>query len=255
MTWNNTLTPATSVRRLNCTPIHPLVCCNIPSHPFEVVSMDFILELYQFRTGTTTYLLSYKLTKWAIFIPCSTKITNVKIAELFFKHVICRYGIPSQIITVILIGRTHSEEKSVDLWEWSMLWPLPTTCRPTVRQKTSTKLWKLHIRPSRNDWTQYLEALGFSYNTTPHILSSFVPACLLLGCSPIMSFTLLSLSLTTCILDCWLGGEWWRYFIFGQLTGGARQKSSWHDQAGPGGKLMLLLNDKRYYPLISTWVV
>ena len=71
----------------------------IPSCPFEVVSMDFILELPLLNSYNNILVIIDKLTKWAIFIPCSTKITNIKMAELFFKHVICKYGIPSHIIT------------------------------------------------------------------------------------------------------------------------------------------------------------
>ena len=40
-----------------------------------------------------------KLTKYAIFIPTTISITKVETAELFFHHIISKFGIPQQVIT------------------------------------------------------------------------------------------------------------------------------------------------------------
>lgn len=71
----------------------------IPARPFEVVTMDFIPELPRSEGFDNVLVIVDKLTKYGIFIPCTTKITEEETAELFFKHVITRFGIPRQVIT------------------------------------------------------------------------------------------------------------------------------------------------------------
>ncbi|THH23196.1 hypothetical protein EUX98_g7980, partial [Antrodiella citrinella] len=44
-------------------------------------------------------LRSNKLTKYGIFIPTTTNVTEKETAELFFKHVVTQYGLPRQVIT------------------------------------------------------------------------------------------------------------------------------------------------------------
>jgi len=71
----------------------------IPSQPFEVVSMDFIPELPESDGYDNILVIVDKLTKYAIFIPTTTTITEKGTAELFFRHVIAQYGIPRQVIS------------------------------------------------------------------------------------------------------------------------------------------------------------
>jgi Integrase zinc binding domain len=71
----------------------------IPSHPFEVVSMDFIPELPNSNGFDNVLVIIDKLMKYAIFIPTNTLITEKETAELFFQHVISKFGIPQQVIT------------------------------------------------------------------------------------------------------------------------------------------------------------
>ena len=66
----------------------------IPSQPFEVVSMDFILELPSSSGFNNILVIVDELTKYAIFIPTTISITEVEIAELFFHHIISKFGIP-----------------------------------------------------------------------------------------------------------------------------------------------------------------
>ena len=82
---------------------HPLIRMlqpiPIPSQPFEVVTMDFIPELPECEGYNNILVIVHKLTKYAIFIPTTTTITEKGTAELFFQHVISQYGILRQVIT------------------------------------------------------------------------------------------------------------------------------------------------------------
>ena len=80
-------------------PIRMLQPILIPSQPFEVVTMDCIPELPECEGYDNVLVIVDKLTKYAIFIPTTTTITEKGTAELFFQHVISQYGISRQVIT------------------------------------------------------------------------------------------------------------------------------------------------------------
>jgi hypothetical protein len=61
--------------------------------------MDFIPELPESRGYDNILVIVDKPTKYALFIPMNTTITEKGTAELFFQHVIAQYGIPHQVIT------------------------------------------------------------------------------------------------------------------------------------------------------------
>ena len=176
----------------------------IPSRPFEVVSMDFIPELPVSDGFDNVLVIIDKLTKWAIFIPCTTKITDLETAQLFFKHVVCKYGIPIQVITDCDTRWRNTFWAEVCRL-MGMKQALTTSYHPQADgqtenlNKTLEIALRAYIGPSRDDWVQYLDALAFSYNTTPHTSSGYAPAFLLLGYAPLSSSSLLTSSLTACI--------------------------------------------------------
>lgn len=71
----------------------------IPLQPFEVVSMDFIPELPISGEFDNILVIIDKLTKYVIFVPTNTRVTEEEMARLFFKHVISKFGIPRQVIS------------------------------------------------------------------------------------------------------------------------------------------------------------
>ena len=81
------------------TPVGMLQPIPIPSQPFEVVTMDFIPELPECEGYDNVLVMVDKLTKYTIFIPTTTAITEKETAEYFFQHVISQYGIPKQVIS------------------------------------------------------------------------------------------------------------------------------------------------------------
>lgn len=71
----------------------------IPTQPFEVVSMDFIPELPISNGFNNILVIVDKLTKYAIVIPTTTRVTEEETAKLFFKHIISKFRIPRQVIS------------------------------------------------------------------------------------------------------------------------------------------------------------
>ena len=71
----------------------------IPDKPFEVVTMDLITDLPESQKHNAIFMIVCKLTKYAFFIPCTTKINEKDTARLFFDHLVCHVGLPRQIIS------------------------------------------------------------------------------------------------------------------------------------------------------------
>ena len=178
------------------TPIGLLQPIPIPSQPFEVVSMDFIPELPVSNGFDNVLVIVDKLTKYAIFIPTTVKINEIDSARLFFKHVITKFGIPRQIIS------DRDTRWRGDFWKeicrlMGMKRSLTTSYHPQADGQTEVMNQALEISirayvgPERDDWSDLLDVLALSYNSSPHTATGFAPAYLLRGYHPITGSTLL----------------------------------------------------------------
>src|SRR6202050_1928651 len=71
----------------------------ILTQPFEVVSMDFIPELPLSDGFDNIFVIVDKLMKYVVFISTTTTISERETTELFFHHIISKFGIPWQVIS------------------------------------------------------------------------------------------------------------------------------------------------------------
>ena len=178
-------------------PIGLLKPIPIPTRPFEVVTMDFIPELPKSNGFDNILVIVDKLTKYGIFIPCSTRITEEETARLFFKHVVAQYGLPQQVIT------DRDSRWRNDFW--GEICRLMGTKRSLTRayhpqadgqteilNQTLEIALRAYIGPSRDDWEEHLDALSLAYNSSPHTATTFAPAYLLRGFIPITISTLIN---------------------------------------------------------------
>ena len=120
-----------------------------------------------------------KLTKYAIFILTTISVTEVETAELFFHHIISKFGIPQQVITD-RDARWRGEFWKEISKRMGMVRSLTTAYHPQADGQTEVLNQSLeislhaYVSPSRNDWVSYLNALRLSYNTTPPDLLSHI---------------------------------------------------------------------------------
>jgi hypothetical protein len=71
-----------------------------PSQPWEGVTMDFVTDLPESTASTYTSILAVdRLTKMAIYLPCRKDVDSPELARMIFKEVICKHGVPSNIVT------------------------------------------------------------------------------------------------------------------------------------------------------------
>src|SRR5882762_8671467 len=145
----------------------------ILSQPFKVVSMDFIPELPLSDGFNNVLVIVDKLTKYRIFIPTTTNITEVETTALFFKHVISKFGIPRQVI-LDRDTRWHGEFWKEICNRMGMIRSLTIAYHSqadgqmeVLNQSLESYSWA-YVGPSRDDWTSYLDVLALLYNSTPH---------------------------------------------------------------------------------------
>jgi len=156
----------------------------ILSQPFKVVSMDFIPELPLSDGFNNVLVIVDKLTKYRIFIPTTTNITEVETTALFFKHVISKFGIPRQVI-LDRDTRWHGEFWKEICNRMGMIRSLTIAYHSqadgqmeVLNQSLESYSWA-YVGPSRDDWTSYLDVLALLYNSTPHTTTGYAPAYLL----------------------------------------------------------------------------
>ena len=67
---------------------------------FEHVSMDFIMPLPKSSRGfDAVFTIVDRFSRLVRFIPCHSTLTASDATSLFFEHWICRFGMPSKIIS------------------------------------------------------------------------------------------------------------------------------------------------------------
>lgn len=71
----------------------------IPTHKWEIISMDFITRLPKVQGKDCIYVVVDRLTKFAHFFVILARYTMVQVADLFFKEVFGLHGTPKTIIS------------------------------------------------------------------------------------------------------------------------------------------------------------
>ncbi|QRW02596.1 Retrovirus-related Pol polyprotein from transposon [Ceratobasidium sp. AG-Ba] len=169
----------------------------IPSQPFEVVTMDFIMDLPPSNGYNAILTIVDKLTKFAHFIPCTTSINEEETAKLFHAHIWTKYGLPRQVIT------DRDARWTGAFWEHltslvGVQRSLTTAYHPQtdgqseIMNQTLEIALRAFVFPSMDNWSDLLNDFSFAYNTMEHTSTGFTPSYLLLGFEPLRPSDLLA---------------------------------------------------------------
>jgi len=161
----------------------------IPEKPFDVVTMDLIVDLPKSNGYDAIFVLVCKLTKYAFFIPCNNTLSEKGAAQLFFDHIVTHIGLPKQVIS-----DRDSRWKNI-FWKevcdyMGSKRSLTTAYHPQADRQTEilNQTLEVAIRAytnfERNNWSELLPKLAYAYNNTPHTATKHTPAFLLYGFQP-----------------------------------------------------------------------
>ncbi|TYK15933.1 reverse transcriptase [Cucumis melo var. makuwa] len=71
---------------------------SVPTRPWESVSMDFITHLPKVGDFEAILVIIDRFSKYATFIPTTKQCSVEMTAQLFFKHVVKLWGVPTSIV-------------------------------------------------------------------------------------------------------------------------------------------------------------
>src|SRR5260370_20055884 len=145
----------------------------LPQLPWDVISLDLITGLPRSQELDMILVVVDKLTKYAIYVPTVTMLSQEGFATLFINHVAQRFGLPLEMIADRDAHWAKSFWASVaEHLHLKVL--LSTSHHPQhdgqTEQQNQTLEIALHtyVAGSKAKWAKWLPALLFAYNSTLH---------------------------------------------------------------------------------------
>lgn len=145
----------------------------VPSEPWEMATMDFIIGLPRSRHYDCILVIVDKLSKYAHFIPLSHPYTAEKVAELFVDNVFRLHSLPQALISDRDPVFTSTFWQSVFRATGSQLRMStanhPETDGQTERVNQSIECYlRCFISAHPSHWAKWLSLCEFWYNTNWH---------------------------------------------------------------------------------------
>lgn len=162
---------------------------DIPSEPYESVSLDLIVDLPLCDNFNAVLVVVDRFTKHAQFIKTTSGLDQEGFAELFVSHVALRFGLPSSIIAdrdprwVNHFWKSVCRRLDVKLALSTARHPQHDGQTEIVNQQLETML-RAYVANDKSSWSHWLPMLEYAYNSLPSGSTKFSPFYLLYGYLP-----------------------------------------------------------------------
>lgn len=166
----------------------------IPTTPWRDISVDFITSLPESLTlhgkkANSILVIVDRLTKYALYIPTTMRLTSEGLADILLHHVVKFFGIPDSIVS------DRGTLFTSDFWstfcrKLGILRRLSTAYHPqtdgqTERQHQSLEHYlRVYCNEDQDDWASHLTLAELVYNTSWHSAINTTPAEALYGFLP-----------------------------------------------------------------------
>lgn len=181
-----------SSRTLPPGPLRPL---EIPTQPWQSISIDRIVQLPPSNGFTAIVVIVDRFTKMALFVPSHDSFSAQDLGNLMFDKVLLRFGCPREIIS------DRGPEFASQLWgticeKIGIKRRLSTAYHPqtdgqTERVNQTLEQYLRHyVGYHQNDWADLLPIAEFCYNSTDNASTRVSPFMALYNYQPDLGRTL-----------------------------------------------------------------
>ena len=166
-----------------------------PSRPWEGVTMDFITNLPDSTASGYTGILVIvdRLTQMAIYLPCRKDIDSPEVAWLSFEHVICKRGVPDNIVT------DRGTQFTSRFWiqvcshlstdhRLSTAFHLQTDGQTERQNQMIERYLRAFCNYEQDNWVELLPLAKFAYNNAIHASTRMTPFWANYHYHPVMKF-------------------------------------------------------------------
>src|SRR5271169_2035235 len=131
--------------------------------------MDFIEQLPSSLSFTVILVIVDRLTKQALFLPTTDKVTLAEVAQLYFQNVFARHGVPTHITsnrgTEFVSHFFHSLGSLLGIHLHFTSGYHPQADGQTERvNQTLEQYLRIHCNYQQDDWSDWLPIAEFAYN-------------------------------------------------------------------------------------------
>ena len=152
----------------------------VAERPWSSISMDFVEELPKSNGFNSILVVVDRLSKWAIFILTTTKLSTVGLIDLVIDHVVSQHGLPSSIIS------DRGSKFTSHLWAGinkalGIRVALSTAFHPQTDGQTERvnqvleQCLRVFVSYKQDKWSRLLPRAAFSYNNSIHSAMKMSP--------------------------------------------------------------------------------